>query len=163
MSIESLNLVEWVGLIGSIVSIAGLPFALLQISRTRSAAEAAKKAATQAQQSFQKNIIVADLSSCARFIGEIQSQIRSERWEAALYRINELKTVLIQVRHLRDLPVDDSDAFVQAITSQLSVLLSKLEQRLVNPNVKMDPVAINKKLDQISDSLFEVSGKAKYL
>ena len=60
--------VKWIGIIGSVASLVGLPIAIWQIYKTRRAAEAAEVASLQTQKSILRNLLLSDVSICIKYI-----------------------------------------------------------------------------------------------
>src|SRR5215213_1014217 len=88
----------WLGLLGSLASLIGLPVAIWQISKTRRIAEAAKDASLETQAAISRNLLLSDVSNCTRNIEEIKFFTRNEKYESALIRITDLVSQLIQLR-----------------------------------------------------------------
>lgn len=91
----SSDLVNWISIIGSFLSLLGVIIALWQISKTRRAAEAAEKSSLQTQKVISRNLLLSDVSTCTRNIEEIKQFVRIEKYEASLIRTNDLISQLI--------------------------------------------------------------------
>lgn len=96
----SSELVNWISIIGSFLSLFGVIIALVQISKTRRAAEAAKDAAIQTQKAISRNLLLSDVSICIRNAEEIKSFVRNGKYESALIRVTDLISQLIQIREV---------------------------------------------------------------
>lgn len=159
MSQELYNIV---GLGGSLLSLAGVAIALWQIRKTRTAAEAAERAAKETAGGLSRNLLLSDLTSCTIGIEEIKTSIRAKRYDAALLRANDVARQLIQLQNARPLasPKSSSDDFLPAL-AQLGVLRDLLE-RTLGGEEKPIPSQANKILSQIGDDLNAVIGKMKF-
>ena len=90
MSNMSSELVNWISIIGSFLSLTGVIIALVQISKTRRAAEAAKDASIETQKAISRNLLLSDVSNCVKHIEEIRLYMRGENYELAQVRVNEM-------------------------------------------------------------------------
>ena len=147
---------------GLAVSIFGFIFAIGQILKTKKAAIAASNAAYDAKKVMQKEFMLSDISSSAKSIEELKSLMRRERFEDALFRISDLNSQLIQLRHLDYFQKEEFKKLFQDIIAQLAVLRDILENKISDNGQKIEIVIVNRKLAEIADSLNDLIGKAKY-
>jgi len=145
-----------------LVTLAGFVIMIWQISKTHSAASAARKAAIDSRQTLQTNLMLVDISSCIKQIEEIQVLLRNDRHESALLRVTDLGSQLVQLRHHHDFSSEDSRVEFQDILSQLSIIRNGLEQKLNDSQYFIQIVRINKKLAEIANRLNDWVGKGKY-
>lgn len=156
---NSINLL--VGISGLAIGVVGFTFTIWQLFRTRKAAVAAKEAAQKTQSSLQSNVMLVDISACIGMIEEIKTSIRNMQYNAALIRVTDLTSQLIQIRQLPDFS-NQVGRKMQSIVSQLSILRNTLEARNNEPEQILDSVKINRKLSEISDCLNGWIGVYKY-
>ena len=147
---------------GTILSLLGLAVAIFQIVKTRRAAEAAKLAAQQAQQSIARTVFLVDVTNCAAQLDEIKALLRARRYEAALLRVTDVTAAVTQLRGMTRTHAKQPLNFKQALT-QLGILRDLLELRLHEENTPINPVKINEILSGIADSLNRWIGSNKYL
>lgn len=147
---------------GLVVSIVGFFVAISQIFKTKKAAIAANEAAYDAKKGMQKEFMLSDISSSAKSIEELKSLMRRERYEDALFRISDLNSQLIQLRHLNYFQKEEFQKLFQDIIAQLAVLRDMLENKLSDTSHTIEIVLANRKLAEIADSLNDLIGKAKY-
>jgi len=79
-----------VSILGFIVTTAGLVYAILQIRKTKSAAEAAEAAARSALAESQRNFQRYAAGNAHRFINEAKLHVDRQEWEKAATRLNDL-------------------------------------------------------------------------
>jgi len=153
--------VKWIGVIGSVASLVGLPIAIWQIYKTRRAAEAAEVASLQTQKSILRNLLLFDVSICIKHIEEIKSSARNEKYELSLTRVNDLISQLIQIQEV----LKGSNQGIQSDFDESLIKLSNIrndfEKKLSKSSVKINTVRVNSQLDLISDSLNKLMGETK--
>lgn len=159
MNIETLY--WWLGLLGSIASLTGLPFAIWQIYKTRRIAEAARNASLKTQAAISRNLLLSDISICTRNIEEIKSFTRNEKYESALIRITDLVSQLIQLRETLESSNQPHQIEFEERLSQLVIVRVNFEKKLTKDSVKINVVQVNSQLSEISDELNKLIGKAK--
>ncbi len=156
------NLVNIIGVVGSLLSLVGVIIAIAQIRKTLRAAQAAEAAARETMFSISRNLLIADVSTCARLLEEVKVLIRVERHEAALIRVTDLRSQLIQLRQLRIQTTEEPKAEFTKMLTQLSIIRDLLEQKMFQAETEINPVAINSQLSKISDQLNRLLGEEKF-
>ncbi|HLL75459.1 MAG TPA: hypothetical protein VK421_09335 [Pyrinomonadaceae bacterium] len=157
------QLINTISIIGSVLSLIGVIIAIAQIRKTLRAAKAAQAAATQTQIAISRNVLLTDISTCARSLEELKVLIRGNRFEAALMRVTDLTSQLVQLQHLqRPISTIQSIDFKEVLT-QLSILRELLERKIYQHQTEINPVLMNSQLSQISDELNRWIGEEKYL
>lgn len=157
------RIVDIIGIAGSALSLIGVVVALVQIRRTLRAAQAAEAAAREVQQKISRNVLLADVSTCVRSLEEIKVLVRGERHEAALMRVTDLSSLLIQLQQLRVQHAQQRELNFPEMLTQLSILREVLELKIYKQETEVDPVQVNSQLANISDQLSHVLGEEKYL
>lgn len=157
----SSDLVNWISIIGSFLSLIGVIIALVQISKTRRAAEAAKVASIQTQSVISRNLLLSDVSICARNIEEIKYFARNEKYESALIRVTDLVSQLIQLRETLESSNQSHQIEFEERLSQLVFIRVNFEKKLNKNSVKINTVQVNSQLSEISDELNKLIGKVK--
>ncbi len=92
------EIVNWISIIGSILSLLGVGIAIRQISLVKKAAVAAKDAANQTQKTISQNLLLSNVHTCIKNLEEIQSFVRYERYESAQIRTGDLVSYLYQIQ-----------------------------------------------------------------
>jgi hypothetical protein len=157
----SSDLVNWISIIGSLLSLIGVLIALWQISKTRHAAEAAKDSSLQTQKVISRNLLLSDVSTCTRNIEEIKQFVRIEKYEASLIRTNDLIAQLIQIREMLTNSNQSHQIEFKERLSQLSIIRESFEKKLAKGSAKIDIVQVNSQLSEVSDDLNKLIGETK--
>jgi hypothetical protein len=92
------EVVNWISIIGSILSLTGVGIAIWQISLVKKAAVAAKEGADQTQKTEFLKIFYFQMFICTKNLEEIQSFVRYERYESAQIRTGDLISYLYQIQ-----------------------------------------------------------------
>ncbi len=157
----SSELVNWISIIGSFLSLIGVIIALVQINKTRRAAEAAKDASLQTQKAISRNLLLSDVPNCTRNIEEIKYFARNEKYESALIRVTDLVSQLIQLRETLESSNQSHQIEFEERLSQLVFIRVNFEKKLNKNSVKINIVQVNSQLSEISDELNKLIGKVK--
>ncbi|MGI8788951.1 MAG: hypothetical protein ACR2HG_14510 [Pyrinomonadaceae bacterium] len=144
--------IKWFGFIGSVASLVGLPIAIWQIYKTRRVAEAARNAALQTQKTISRNLLISDVSTCVKHIEEIKSFVRTENYELALVRINDLVSQLMQIQ----------ETDFKEIILKLSSIRNNFERKLEKSSAKIKIAEVNSQLALISDDFNRLIGETKF-
>jgi hypothetical protein len=83
--------------VGTAVTIAGLVYAVKQIRKTQSAAEAARVAVMDTLAETRKEYQRYAGANAHRYFGEVRSHVDHKEWEAAARRVDDLADVLAQL------------------------------------------------------------------
>ncbi len=153
--------VKWIGVLGSVASLVGLPIAIWQIYKTRRAAEAAEDASLQTQKSILRNLLLSDVSICIKHIEEIKSSARNEKYELSLTRVSDLISQLIQIQEVLKGSSQIHQIDFDKALLKLVVIRKDFERKLVKDSGKINTVRNNNQLDLISDSLNKLIGETK--
>ncbi len=153
--------VKWIGFIGSVASLIGLPIAIWQIYKTRRAAEAAEVASLQTQKSILRNLLLSDVSICIKYIEEIKSSARNEKYEMSLTRVNDLISQLIQIQEVLKGSNQIYQIDFEEMLLKLTGIRNNFERKLVKDSVKINVVRVNNQLDLISGNLNKLIGETK--
>ncbi len=144
--------VKWIGIIGSVASLIGLPVAIWQIYKTRRAAEAAREASLQTQKVISRNLFISDVSTCVKHIEELKTFVRNENYQLALVRINDLVSQLMQIQETN---------FEETI-EKLSKIRNDFERKLEKSSAKIKIAEVNSQLALISDDFNKLIGETKF-
>lgn len=151
-----------VGIIAAGISLCGFAVAIWQIRKTRKAAEAATDAAKEIQGILAKNVMLADTTKIIGEIREVKAFILNERYDAALVKMQEFQSNLVELRHLSGESASLSGQSFQAIFSNLSVINDTLEEKVIEPESRFDIQKTNKILSGVILVLQDWLGSGKY-
>lgn len=157
----SSDLLNWISIFGSLLSLIGVIIAIVQIRKTRRAAEAAKDASLQAQRTISRNLLLSDVPTCTRNLEQIKQFVRDEKYESSQLRIGDLILELIQIQEILKSSNQVYQFEFEEILSQLSIIRENFEKKLAKSSVKIDAVQVNSQLSKISDDLNKLIGEAK--
>ena len=141
-----------VGAVSLIVSLGGFTIAVWQIRRTRSAAESAERAATEAREAVLHVTSVSDLSQITVQMELIRELHRNGEWTRAIDRYASLRRLLTEARSR--LPEEAHDILNVAI-----IRLQEMEKIVNNALDKGNPIssaALNDEIVDIQQSLDEI-------
>lgn len=153
--------VKWIGVIGSVASLIGLPVAIWQIYKTRRAAEAATNAALQTQRTISRNFLVFNISTCIKHTEEIKFYLLNEKYELATVRSNDLISQLIQIQEVLKVSDQAHQIDFLEILSELTSIRNNFGKKLIGSSVKISKIRIISQLDIVSDNLNKLIGETK--
>lgn len=156
----SSEIVNWIGVIGSFLSLIGVIIAIWQIRKTRRIAQAAKDASERTQKIISRNLLLSDVSTCTKNLEEIKTYVRIERYESSLIRVNDLISALVQIQQRLDAVEQNIPFEFEEMLSQLSIIRENFEKKVKRKSAKIDSIQINSQLSLISDDLNKLIGGA---
>jgi hypothetical protein len=153
------HILAWATLIGTGLSLLGVGIAISQIRRTAKAAEAAELAAREARAAFSSNVLLTDLAGCVRSIEEIKAHLRAARFESALLRLTDTRTLLIQMRSM----VNSAElrGTIQHVITQLAILRDLLEGTQNPMGVNIDRLEAMRSLGRCFRSANRLAGTSE--
>jgi len=152
------EIVNWIGIIGSALSLIGVGIAIWQISLVKKAAVAARDAADQTQKTISQNLLLSNVHTCIKNLEEIQSFVRYERYESAQIRTSDLVSYLYQIQQRTKNSQQTLEIEYEEMLSQLSIIREDFERKVNKSSAKINNVQINTQLSEISDSLHKLIG-----
>jgi len=132
-------LIEWItknqigdfaSIFGVFISVVGFTVTIVNVWRSKSAADRAEYAAIEAQRSARLFSTVADTSKVISMMEEVKKLNRSKEWTVALDRYNEIKKILISIKSANPNLEEDSKQTIQSVLTQLSTLENLTEKIL---------------------------------
>jgi hypothetical protein len=90
---------DLLSLVGFGLTAAGLVYAILQIRKTKSAAEAAEEAAKRVLTESERNFQRYAAANAHRFVNEAKMHVNSQEWEKAATRLNDLADQAAQLAY----------------------------------------------------------------
>ncbi|MBI1901607.1 MAG: hypothetical protein HYS13_10935 [Planctomycetia bacterium] len=82
-----------IGLIGSMASLAGLAYAIVQIRRTKKAAEAVRETLTETRQAYWRFVV----ATAVKLIAETRTFVEGKNWDNAAIRFGDLADIALQM------------------------------------------------------------------
>ncbi len=158
---NSETLYWWLGLLGSIASLIGLPVAIWQIYKTKKIALAAKTASLETQRAISRNLLLSDVSVCVRHIEEIRLYLGSENYELAQVRVNDLNSQLMQIQAVLIGSKQTHQIDFEEILREIKKTRSDFRKKIDGGSVKINTIRVNAQLDIVSDNLNKLIGETK--
>jgi len=140
---------------GVAVTVVGFTLALWAILNAGSAAKRAEHAAQEAREDIRRSVRLGELRSANRMVSEILALVMSDRLEAAVLRLDDLRRSVVEARAVAR--VSTHEDFTQCIALVGSLQASVLKKHRAGDAV--DAVYVNGKLMDISNFLGDVATK----
>ena len=155
---------EYISIIGSVASAAGIVVAIIQIHELGSRTGAIENAVNEAKKQMENLSIFADVNKHSQFINEIEAYIRSDKYEQALITYKELKErlnlLLGYVENRNDL--SEMHSQLKKLIDTAGGDVSTLNEMVLNSRgYTLDKLQISKNLEEIKTFLDQYSGKLK--
>jgi len=138
-----------------LLSLLGFGVVLLQLSKTRHAAEASKSAADRAVRAISEVDTVSDLASLKERLKTVQISIRGTRYEVAYHEAQSLREGFHQLRNRKGFESEDSLIELQAMVTFLRKLQDHLERKIQDNEYPLPLRAISASL---TDHATKLSG-----
>jgi hypothetical protein len=152
------ELLNWISVIGSLLSLIGVIVAIWQILLVKRTAQAAKDASERTQKIISRNLLISTVSTCTKNLEEIKTYVRIERYESSLIRVNDLVTDLIQIQQRLEGTNQQIPFEFEEMLSQLSIIREEFEKKVNKTSAKINNIQINSQLSLISDDLNKLIG-----
>lgn len=154
------SFVDWLTVIGTILTLVGLAIAIIQIRKTTRSAEAAKTAAEAARAGMRANVILADLGQCTAIVDELRVLVQANRYDAALLRAQDLTKSLIQLREIFRQHGRTYD--FRPIVTDAGIVRGLIGRKLRDGRTRFDREDVLRTLAEWSDELHGLVGEATY-
>lgn len=154
----SSELVNWISIIGSVLSLISLWIAIEQIRKTKHAAEAALEASNHTQQIISRNLLLSDVKTCLRNLEEIQSFVQHKKYEPAQIRIKDLISNLIQIQQRAESSEQAVKIEFEKMLLELTIIREDFEKKVIKTSARINSIQINSQLSIISDELNKLTG-----
>ena len=154
------SFINYLGIIGFVMSILGLLIAYIQIMSLKEMTKTIQQE-VQLNLQRQKSVhLISDISGKVVIIGEIQSFIRQDKMELCILRMNDLKRLLIDLKHNNEFTKVARKDFNEAIENH-NIDLTNMNRFLLNNKNKLNREDISKNLEVLSEILIGVETKLK--
>ncbi len=140
----------------AVASLLALVAALVQLVRTQSAADAARRAARATCGQLSANFRIADLLLAVRRTSEIRNHLQAGQDQLAVIRLNDLRELLVQIS-ASDLRTASVDADFQNAVAQVA----SLERALIRGRRPVTPSYAQGRLQDVADLLNRLAVEAR--
>lgn len=123
--IADYHLNEYSDVLGLAITIVGFAFTLWKVSRSRQAAEAAKKAAQETKAELRQIQLAIGLQSVIAELEEIKSLLQSQSWVHLAGRCSRTRQNLIQLRHSSSNLPENTSTAIQSVVANLRTFEEK--------------------------------------
>lgn len=141
--------------LGVILSLLGFLVVVLQLKKTRRAAEASKVAADRTLDAVSQIDTAFDLASLKERLKGLQSSIRASRFEIAYYEAQSLREGFHRLRNRKGFESEEGKVELQTMVTFLRKLQDQLERKIQDAEYQLPvrPISAN-----LSDHAMKISG-----
>ncbi len=148
-------------LLGNLASIAGIGIALYQIFKIKDSTEQAQIAIENTRHDIERIFSIADITKSNETIKLIQESLTLRKYEVALFRLRELKLMIIELREIPLLNTEDFKSKVSEIIISLGIDVMSLHNCIMS-SINLKPDVVMEHLELTSELLTEIKSKLKY-
>jgi hypothetical protein len=159
---KKLDIINGIGIVGSIASLVGISIAYLQILSVKRISESTNRAIDTTLNELMKSFSISDLSKAIKLIQEIQSLIRAEKQESALLRMQDLKSILIQIKHIKILDGKYENEDYKTLNTNLNIDISNINMYLIKQKAGISFPKICENLESVTTFFAELENNLKY-
>jgi len=153
---DDIYLDEISGVLGLFITIFGFFVTIINLRKTKSAAQQASLAVQQMKDSVILVNTLSDVSASIIIMDEIKRLHRAKSWEITLDRYASLRRNLVSIRHSALNLNDDHKKSLQ-LTIQYLVDMESMVEKNINNGVTMENIAkMNKTLSARSDEIHQL-------
>lgn len=147
-----------VGVLGLIVSLCGFTIAVWQIRRTRTAAESAAQAATEAREAVLRGISISDLTQAHATMEELKNLHRIQDLYRVVRIYTALRQLLTEVRaNLPNNLSEDFDQRIDAAIYELTDMEKDVDRAISSDSAsEIDTAEFNNKLSTMQQTINEL-------
>lgn len=159
-SFSSLDITDFIGIVGIFISLLGFGTALYQLRKTKSAAESAKESAAKAIQGIQKLDSLLSFSAVSSALEAIKNACREENYNALPGLFDHARKSLIAARASRDDLDEETEVEIQKALS----FLKSMELETVKGDkqgLRDQKIKFMKSLIEISDLISKILSESK--
>lgn len=150
---------DYISGVGSVASLYGIAITLWQLKQVKSAANAAKYAVEMKLSEIDSFLTFADTKRHIEICNSINLYLTNNEYEAAAIRLEQLREVLVNLKHSKELGQDDmKSAFFH--TLNLGTDIQSLRKQLAG-TAKLDVNIVFQHISNVCDFLENVSSKIK--
>jgi hypothetical protein len=149
-------------LFGTFFSLFGLAVAYIQIQSINKTSQQTKLAIEKSLLRINQVLSVSELSKANKTIQEIQSFLLHQKYEIALMRMKDLKSILIQVKYNEDLSEYTKNGLYNQNITDLGSDLNNLHDLIIGTKKGVSFSRLNQNLENLATTLTEFENKLKY-
>ena len=149
-------------LFGTFFSLFALVIAYIQIQSINKTSTLTKLAVEKSLLRINQILSVSELSKANKVIQEIQSYLIQQKYEIALLRMKDLKSILIQVKYNNDLTEYTNNRVYNQNITDIGSDISNLNDLIIGKKKGMNFSRLNQNLENLATVLTEFENKLKY-
>lgn len=159
---EELSISSGISVIGSFASTFGIALTYIQIMSVKEISSSINKAVGGAMDELFKAFSISDLSKSSRLAQEIQTLLRTGKIDSSYLRMQDLRFMLIQFKHVKVLEsIYDKNEY-KSINTNLNIDMSNVNSLLLKNRKGVNLQKICQNLDETVTFLSELENKLKY-
>ncbi len=151
---------SWASVIGLIVAIIGFAITIINVYRSKKAAEQAEEAVTKIRDKILTFDKFGDINTAITILNEIKRLVREKKWDIIIEKIPPLKQTLVSIKGLTPELSKDHKRNILGVIQQLTILEQEIEKTISNKESVSDIPRINriltKQIDRMTELLVEI-------
>lgn len=154
--------IDIIPVVGSVASLFGFIVAIIQIIKTRSSSEAARRAAQDAKSRVHNYVSLSDIYNATRMLDDVKRYLRKENYQAAELRMSDLRGRLTKVKNHEILEELDREGEFKNIISDLGMEVTNLNKSMMDSSKTYDGSKPIGKLEEAKDIMQEMASRIKF-
>lgn len=155
----ALNLIS---IFGTYLSLFGIIMSFFQIYDLKEINDQTQKEVNISLAKINNILSISELSKSLKIIDEIQNSLRAKKNEISLIRMKDLKYILIQIKHNKELKIHTTNEEYTQLLVDLSIDISNLSDNILKPNKSVNITRVNSNLENIATKLSELENQLKF-
>lgn len=160
--LKNKTIINFVSYFGTYLSVFGLLLTYSQILSVKEISENTKIKVEESLNKAFKILIISELTKAIKLVQEVQNYLVSNKNEAAVIRLKDLKNILIQLKHHESIINFTESSEYNQMLNNISVHTTNLAQHLNGTKVGINSNKIIKTLEEIENFLAEIEGHLKF-
>lgn len=144
--------------VGLLVSLIGFIVTIINVRKTKRAAEDARQATREAVERIGSQLLGSDISASLQLIRELDATCRKRNWEAAIDRCDEARTRLAHLSENRRLKSAERD-YINSKIDEFRDLMAEIQKLQEAPMPRGIPPKTSRRLHEIITDLSRISGR----
>ncbi len=162
LDIEFHNSLNLISISGSYLSLFGIIMSFIQIYDLKTINDKTQREVNQSLTKINNILSVSELSKSLKIIDEVQNSLRANKNELALIRMKDLKYIIIQIKHNKELEKYTNNEDYSNLLVDLSIDISNLSDNILKPQKSINITKVNSNLENISTKFSELENKLKF-
>jgi negative regulator of replication initiation len=142
-------------ILGVIISLAGFGLTLYNVRRSRTAANDARRAASEARDNIKRYTTVSDLSEAVRAMKEIKQLHRSEEWVLLPDRYDNLRELLISIKTNNRYLSSEEAKSIQGMIASIADIERRLDEARQKKTAPYQIPEVNHWINKKSETLYQ--------